>query len=72
MNEKRKDESMLMMRLKLEGYCVGFWIMFVLMLVCVVIGGVGFWKVGKIGGDKFEEEKDIEGELRMEIDEGKV
>jgi MFS family permease len=71
-NEKRKDESMPMMRSKLEGYRAGFWTMFALMLVCVVIGGAGFWKVGKIGGDKPEEEKDIEGELRTEIDEGKV
>lgn len=73
-NEKMKDERMPPLRSKLEGYRAGFWTMFAMMLVCVLVGAAGFWKVGRIGGEKplEEEEEDVKGELRTEMDEGKV
>lgn len=47
---------------KLHGIRAGFWTMAALMGVCVVIGGVGFRKTGKIGVPK----EDAEEEKRKE------
>ena len=33
----------------LQGYRASFWAMFAFMIVCGVIGGLGMWKVGKVG-----------------------
>jgi MFS family permease len=61
------------MRAKLEGYRAGFWTMFGIMLICVVIGGIGFWGSGKIGLENTEEEteKEFEGTTRTEVQEQK-
>lgn len=59
----RKESELPVLRAKLEGYRAGFWTMFALMLVCVVVGGVGFWKVGKIGVPKDEKPEEKEGDV---------